>query len=246
MKRLGLAAGLALIFHGLLFSIQADWLIQEPVMTREQRALSMTMSYRSPLKPLPEPGPEPYAQEMARPENDPSPVIPERPVTAVAPSPSLPSRAKTAAEETQPVLQESPQPGPLEEEADSDPGYPARRDRPADGDVSLFRDVPVDDAGTDLIKPQKTVYPRAYEDIPRPEYPGLARRRGYEGVVMIEVFVSRQGEVLEVKVLQTSGHALLDEEAKRTVKKYRFEPGREDGENVDMWVKIPVRFQLQN
>lgn len=80
---------------------------------------------------------------------------------------------------------------------------------------------------------------------PIPEYPMIARKRGYQGTVVLEVLVNREGKVKELTLSASSGYSVLDQAALTSVKTWLFEPGTRGGENVDMWVKVPVRFQLE-
>ena len=80
---------------------------------------------------------------------------------------------------------------------------------------------------------------------PPPEYPRLARRRGYEGTVILEVFVDRKGEVSSLRVLKSSGHDILDAAALRSVRGWLFEPGMRGDEKVETKVRIPVRFEIK-
>ena len=84
-----------------------------------------------------------------------------------------------------------------------------------------------------------------YSVNPEPEYPPLARRRGLEGSVVLEVLVDEQGAVSELTVQRSSGHRLLDDAALKSVKTWRFEPGRRGGEPQEMKVLVPVRFALR-
>lgn len=84
-----------------------------------------------------------------------------------------------------------------------------------------------------------------YRQNTSPSYPGKARRMGYEGTVMLKVLINENGRVDNLKVLQSSGYAILDRTALSTVKKWLFEPGTEGGIKKKMWVKIPIRFQLE-
>ena len=85
----------------------------------------------------------------------------------------------------------------------------------------------------------------AYRDNPRPEYPRRARRRGYEGTVILEVLVNRAGKVEDLRVASSSGYAELDRSAMKSVKKWLFEPGSIGGRKVAMRVRVPVRFELR-
>jgi protein TonB len=78
-----------------------------------------------------------------------------------------------------------------------------------------------------------------------PEYPIAARKRGYQGIVLLEVFVRSDGKVDDVQVAESSGHLMLDSAAVKAVGDWLFSPGFQDGSPVDMWVRIPVRFELQ-
>jgi protein TonB len=73
----------------------------------------------------------------------------------------------------------------------------------------------------------------------------IGRKRGYQGTVVLEVFVSREGRVKELSLSASSGYSVLDEAALASVKTWLFEPGTRGGERVDMWVKVPVRFKLE-
>lgn len=85
----------------------------------------------------------------------------------------------------------------------------------------------------------------AYRDNPRPDYPDLAKRRGHEGTVLLEVMVNSSGKVEELRIVKSSGYPVLDSSAMTSVKAWLFEPGSIGGRKVDMWVRVPVRFELK-
>ncbi len=84
-----------------------------------------------------------------------------------------------------------------------------------------------------------------YRTNPLPEYPKIARRRGYQGSVVLEVLVGQNGKVVDLRVAKTSGYPILDKAAITTVKDWSFEPGMVGKERVVMWVRIPIRFELK-
>ena len=84
-----------------------------------------------------------------------------------------------------------------------------------------------------------------YKQNTSPRYPPRARRMGYEGLVMLKVLVDENGRVADLAVFKTSGYAALDRAAISSVKTWLFEPGTEDGKKKKMWVKVPIRFQLE-
>ena len=118
--------------------------------------------------------------------------------------------------------------------------------------IDPFPDIPEDSAvesGTKIasIPPVKVVREArpAYKDNPRPRYPKRARRRGYEGTVVLEVLVDGSGRVKDLRVLTSSGHQILDKAALKSVNGWLFEPGMVGDEKVDMWVRVPVRVELR-
>ncbi len=84
-----------------------------------------------------------------------------------------------------------------------------------------------------------------YKNNPPPEYPEMARRRGYEGEVLLAVLVSVEGRVASVEVKKPSAHSILDRAAVQAVAAWEFEPARRMGYPVPLWVDIPVRFVLK-
>jgi protein TonB len=80
---------------------------------------------------------------------------------------------------------------------------------------------------------------------PPPEYPRLALRKRYQGRVLLEVLVMRDGRVSELRILESSGHHILDKAALRSIRNWLFEPARRGEEPIDMWVRVPVRFKIQ-
>jgi len=83
-----------------------------------------------------------------------------------------------------------------------------------------------------------------YGDNARPVYPPLARLRGYQGLVVLFVEVLVDGRVGQMGIRRSAGHEILDRAALETVRTWRFEPGRKEGQAVTMSVEVPVRFVL--
>jgi len=84
-----------------------------------------------------------------------------------------------------------------------------------------------------------------YAENPKPEYPALARRRNWQGTVIISVSVSKKGAADRVELQKSSGYVLLDKAALQAVASWRFLPGTEAGHPVAMKVLIPVHFKMQ-
>jgi len=84
-----------------------------------------------------------------------------------------------------------------------------------------------------------------YKQNSPPKYPLLARRRNYQGTALLEVLVTREGKVGSVRLARSSGFEMLDRAAIKGVRKWLFHPGKRGDEVVEMWVKVPIRFQLR-
>ncbi|MDL2123982.1 MAG: energy transducer TonB [Deltaproteobacteria bacterium] len=84
-----------------------------------------------------------------------------------------------------------------------------------------------------------------YDKNPSPEYPLIARRRGFQGTVVLEVMVDRNGRVGELRVLKSSGYKVLDRAAGESVRDWIFKPAIKGNEKIEMWVRVPVCFKLK-
>lgn len=84
----------------------------------------------------------------------------------------------------------------------------------------------------------------SYLHNPKPAYPLMARRRGLQGLVRLDVKVNAEGIPTSVKVKDSSGHESLDEAASTAVWHWRFAPARRGGDAVEGSVVVPVRFNL--
>lgn len=85
-----------------------------------------------------------------------------------------------------------------------------------------------------------------YKHNPKPAYPKSARRRGYEGMVLLRVFVLKDGKVGKIELAGPSGYSVLDESALKAVKDWVFIPGRQGGKEISSWVEVPIKYQLDS
>lgn len=83
-----------------------------------------------------------------------------------------------------------------------------------------------------------------YYKNPKPAYPTLARKRNWQGSVVLSIMVLKNGAVGEVTIHKSSGHQMLDNSALKTVKTWRFLPGMKNGRPVRMVVQVPIHFKL--
>ena len=77
-----------------------------------------------------------------------------------------------------------------------------------------------------------------------PRYPALARKRGQQGTVWIDIWLDAQGRQTRLDIIDSSGLALLDQAALGAVREWRFRPHRINGVQVASRVRIPIEFSL--
>jgi protein TonB len=78
-----------------------------------------------------------------------------------------------------------------------------------------------------------------------PVYPMLSRKRKEQGTVWMLLLVSKEGLVTQLKLKKTSGFDRLDQAALQAVKKWKFQPARKEGQPIDYWYELPLKFSLQ-
>jgi len=84
-----------------------------------------------------------------------------------------------------------------------------------------------------------------YRENPKPVYPPEARRKGYQGEVILKVEILPSGHTGKIELKKSSGHESLDRSALTAVKQWKFIPATEGEQRVASWVNIPIRFQIQ-
>ncbi|MBI5684636.1 MAG: energy transducer TonB [Verrucomicrobia bacterium] len=84
-----------------------------------------------------------------------------------------------------------------------------------------------------------------YDHNPPPNYPQVARLRGWHGTVILWVEVQTDGSAGEVGVVKSSGHQPLDEASAEAVRAWRFHPARVGDAAVRSRVEVPISFRLK-
>ncbi|MBS4051517.1 MAG: energy transducer TonB, partial [Methylomonas sp.] len=85
-----------------------------------------------------------------------------------------------------------------------------------------------------------------YAHNPKPDYPSIARSRGWQGKVTLRVAVSAEGHSEAVAVEYSSGHEILDDSAIAAVRQWQFVPARRGETAVASSVLVPIIFTLHN
>ena len=76
-------------------------------------------------------------------------------------------------------------------------------------------------------------------------YPSIAQENNIQGRVTVQFVVTKNGSIGEVKVVRSKDPD-LDKEAVRVVKSLpKFQPGKMNGQPVNVWYTLPINFKLQ-
>ena len=78
---------------------------------------------------------------------------------------------------------------------------------------------------------------------PDPEYSEEAKKKNYEGVVVLFVVITPEGRAANIRVTKSPGLG-LDEKAIEAVRKWKFKPATKDGKPIATQVPIEVTFRL--
>ena len=216
MRPIIFAALLAIGIHGLLLGMEFDCLKKKHVYRPETRAVTMTLTYFVPPHPNPLPRWEEVRVRGRRPQ-----VIEKLPKAQKRPV--ISKKMVSAPVKPDKVIFEESE---TQEEIVTDIDVAAA--------VDIRKKTPVVREAVPLYKVN-----------PPPEYPRLARKRGYQGTVVLEVMVDQNGRVGDLRLFTSSGHSILDKKAMASVKEWLFEPAMKGDKKLDMWVRVPVRFELK-
>jgi TonB family protein len=80
----------------------------------------------------------------------------------------------------------------------------------------------------------------------QPLYPDLARKAGIQGKVFLQATVSKAGDVINVAVVSCTAPKLgFEEAALAAVRKWKYKPGEQNGQPVDVYFNVSVDFTIQ-
>ena len=244
MRDLLLAGVLALALHALLFALKPDWVKSQLPASSTPEIITLTLAFKE------------NQIQTASPAAM-GPDLEERPAPLQRASQRKPVKTKSIEPTPRPPKKMEDRSGVAEEAGkdivpSSSPAFDHASgiNSGANGPSMTGAGTPSPHGGegTSTIASLSSLVRQAaplYRLNPIPEYPMIARKRGYQGTVILEVLVSREGRVEDASLSTSSGYSVLDQAALTSVKTWRFDPGTRGGEKVDMWVKVPVRFQLE-
>jgi TonB family protein len=75
-----------------------------------------------------------------------------------------------------------------------------------------------------------------------PHFPRAAMVAGHYGSVVLMLYVDAQGDIVQIRMEQSSGYPELDASAVEAAKQWLFLPAAKDGVPQPGWVRTPVNF----
>jgi TonB family protein len=215
-------------------------------------------------KPVAESKPAPPAKKQPKPvESKPTKTAEKSPEPA-ATAPARNETAKSAsgsggtshasAGAPAPAIRQEPKPEPVVDRSNAD-FQPARRadvgealEQPAIAPPPLSESAipepePPKWAGRLVDLADADVAPQVIQRT-LPEYTRRAMRLRQEGTVQLEVLVSDDGSVIDVKVIKPIPNSDLNEAAVDAVRTWRYRPAQKEGQAVKVWKPENVQFKL--
>ncbi len=124
----------------------------------------------------------------------------------------------------------------------------------ADNPIDDLPPPPTSDGSVDLssnpvftpmtVRPEIRNRPEVQAALMR-EYPTILRDAGIGGTVVVWFFISEEGMVLDRRVSESSGHVPLDEASLKVADVFRFTPALNREQIVQVWIQLPITFQVQ-
>ena len=239
MRRILVAAGLAVVIHGLLLSMAPGWLKKRFVFKSKPEVVTLTLAFHKPQASESKPAIKRPDIVQKRPE----PIRKSKEIKRTTePVPRKPVKSLVASK-PEPLIKPEPLVKPEQHEVAEKPP-----DLRPDLAENIFDEGVVEETEEMVSISPKNVVREArpiYRKNPPPGYPKLARKRGYQGTVILEVLVDRKGRAADLRIFTSTGYPILDRVAMESVKNWLFEPGMRGNKKVEMWVRVPIRFQLK-
>lgn len=180
-----------------------------------------------PEPPAPVPEPEPITPVEPKPIIKPTPIIKPvvKPIIKVAPVADIIPEFTAPPTAVAPIAKIEPQVEPVKNPE------PPTIVGPSPAEVDVAKDAYGDALWRAISKHKK--------------YPNIAKVRGYEGEVVLELLLDGYGKVKSKKVLQSSGYEVLDNQALEMVDKaLPFPMPAEALRNSNFSIKVPIPFKL--
>lgn len=235
MKRILTATILALGIHGGFLGLTVNPIERTPFHRLKPRVMTMTLVMRQPQMPISEPAAKPPHSPVQK--HVPVKIVKKKPAYKHRPEPKPKKILKPVVQPGQKDLSKAIPETVVDNSKAPDKPVQTKISTVPENTAVIGTQVPTDE----IIREARPLY----RINPPPPYPQIARKRGFQGVVVLEVLVDPNGNAADLRVLSSSGHPILDRTAMNAVRHWTFDPGTRGEKKVKMWVRVPIRFHLK-
>lgn len=178
--------------------------------------------------------------------------------TAAAPAANAPEPARHASASAAPPAAVAARAPVAEARSPAPPARPARRTEPETPATAPPRATREDTSAPEATEQAESLFPAEPAATARPlilarlraalrthfTYPMLARRRGWEGRVLVGLRIESGGRIGGIHVARSSGYGVLDRSAVDALSRVQGLPGVETGGRT-LELQVPVIYRLQ-
>lgn len=104
--------------------------------------------------------------------------------------------------------------------------------------------IPSTERLADLL--DKGITAPSISGIKKPKYPFSCRKKGHEGVTVLQATIDKNGRCTAIQIISTAGCPKLDESALKVLKNAKFSPGKSFGVNITSTKKMAFKFKIKD
>ncbi|MDV5169069.1 energy transducer TonB [Photobacterium rosenbergii] len=244
-KRYAIAGVVSVLAHSLLLSAVPNKMVMAMPVGTDSTKVSLNL--------VSAPAPQPTEPVAAEP---PPPAPVEAPKKVVKEETAVKKLVKKKQPEPKPEVKKVTKPAPkktvekkVEQKVAKKPTpvkKPVENDKPkAIEEVAKTAAPTLAQAASGVNSEPQLVTKPTFATRPSPvKYPRIAKRRGIEGQVLVEIWIDESGKQVKQNLLKSSGTEILDDAALEAIKRWRFSSHIVDGQAIAHRVQVPVRFKL--
>ena len=244
-KRYAIAGVVSVLAHSLLLSAVPNKMVMAMPVGTDSTKVSLNL--------VSAPAPQPTEPVAAKP---PPPAPVEAPKKVVKEETAVKKLVKKKQPEPKPEVKKVTKPAPkktvekkVEQKVVKKPTpvkKPIENDKPkAIEEVAKTAAPTPEQAASGVNSEPQLVTKPTFATRPSPvKYPRIAKRRGIEGQVLVEIWIDESGKQVKQNLLKSSGTEILDDAALEAIKRWRFSSHIVDGQAIAHRVQVPVRFKL--
>ncbi|OAN17699.1 energy transducer TonB [Photobacterium jeanii] len=240
IKRYILAGSASILFHTIIFSAVPTKTVMAMPVGAESTRVSLN------LVSVPQPKPQPVQEVTPTPQPEVKPVVKKQPVQTKQKK-LVKKKVKTQKEVAPKKTPPKPTPKPEPRKVVKKETKPVKKkvEKTVKSTAEQSKPQVKNQASSGVNSQPKLVSQPTFATRPSPvQYPRIAKRRGIEGQVLVEIWIDSSGKQVKQRLIKSSGANVLDDAAIAAIKDWKFSSHIIDGQAIAHRVQIPVRFKL--